>query len=195
MPRRYYRSGKAAGRRGRPTTQVGQMLQDYFQSVRHAQDFSGLASGADTGVVLVDNSADFQNSILKWGKLKISWYYDGPDVIGGLWEARHLLVAILKQDQDDTGTYYAMDSDEVVRELRNDKKLMRGPWVIQTPEIVSQGLLNPMATIMKPIVLKNFVMDREEDLIINFTSIDDAAFTAQSQKMQFMQFGYVRVVK
>lgn len=158
----------------------------------HNQDFASLASGGDIAVTLVDNSADFTNSILKWAKLTLRWTWEPTDM--SVFEPRDLLVGIIKRDQDSSAVP-SLDSEEAIRELRNDKKLVRGPWIITTPRINTSGFVPPMMSLMKPIVLKNFVMDREEDLLITFTNVNASAFSATSQVVKIWPQGFVRVIK
>ena len=171
------------------------MLQDFFMPGFHNQDFASLASSGDTGIEVVTNAADFSNSILKWSKLTLRWIWEPSDITA--FSQRELLVAVMKRDQDDT-SFPQLDSEEVIRELRNDKKLMRGPWIIHPPNVsgsANEGLYLGMQMMLKPIVLKNFVMDREEDLVVAFTNINGAAFGGTSQVVKIWPQGFVRVIK
>ena len=181
------------GSPGRPKTEVGRMLQDYFQPALHTFDFNAMASGGDGAVVLVDNSADFQGSILKWGKLTIRPIWDTDDMRAGRIDLRTFMVMVLKRDQDDS-TVPAIDSQEVVRELRNDRRIIRGPWWVSSPEIQTSGYVPSMAGHWKAIVLQNFVLDREEDLIMTFTNVS-LAFAAATQQLDFAMKGFVRVIR
>ena len=180
-------------RRKGPKTDIGKMLQDYFQPALHSTDFNALASGADIRTILVDNSADFQNAVLKWSKLTIRPIWDAEAMIAGNMKPRTLVIMILKQDQDDSVVYQA-DDEETVRELRNKKRIIRGPWWITTPGITTSGFFPPMVGHMKAIVLQNFVLDREEDLIVSFTNVS-GAFAAASIPLDYAMKGFVRVIK
>ncbi len=170
------------------------MLQDYFQPADHSLEFASLAAGGDIALTLVDNSSDFTNAILKWSKLTIRPYWDAVDMGAATVDSRTLLMMVHKQDEDDT-TAKVLDSQEVIRELQNDKKIIRGPWWYTPPGFVTSGFRPTMAGHMKPIVLKNFVMDREEDLRMDFTNISSSAFSATSQILKFGMRGFVRVIK
>ena len=176
-----------------PTTSIGKMLQDYFLKIRSV-DFNALAAGGEIRLLLVDNDVDYTNAILKWKKLTIRPFFDADDLRGGLSDIRSLAVMVMKQDQDDS-TVYDVSDEETVRELRTKKRIVRGPWFITTHELVGSSAFIPMfAGHLKPIVLKNMVLDREEDLIISFHNLS-AAFGSNSQKLHFAMTGYVRVIK
>ena len=180
------------GTRGKPKTAVGLVLQDYFQPALHTIDFNGLASGGDLATTLVDNSADFANSILKWSKLTIRPIWDSA-TMKTLANAKTILMMILKRDQD-SSTVPAIDNQEVVRELRNDKKIVRGPWWLTSPGFTTSGYIPAFAGHMKAIVLQDFMMDREEDLLATFTNVS-AAFDANLTQLDFAMKGFVRAIK
>lgn len=184
------RGGSRSSRSGKPKTKIGQMLYDYWQPGLHNQDFNALANGGDTGIVLMDNSADFGNSIVNFRKLTLRWHWYGADVSN--FANDELLVALSKQDEDDTGSYPSLDSEEVVRELRRDNKMVRGPWIIVSPRLTTGSYVRPMDLLMKPIVLKNLVLGPEEDLIISFTNISNAVLPSSQQTIRFYPMGFVR---
>ena len=101
MPGALGRKYTRGGSRGKPKTAVGLALQDYFQPALHTVDFNALASGADIATVLVDNSSDFSNAILKWSKLTIRPIFDSGDMEGVI-ELRTLVTMLMKRDQDDS---------------------------------------------------------------------------------------------
>lgn len=166
------------------------MLQQYFQPGLHNQDFASVGLSGDTGIVIIDNSADFSNAVLKWSKLTMRWFWDPEDA--GVFQPRILLMAVIKQDEDDTGSFPALDSAEVIRELRNDKKMVRGPWLIGTPDSTDLSS-HKFDYFYKPMVLTDFTMDREEDLVIAWTNLS-SAFSATSQIIKVFPQGHVRVI-
>ena len=107
-------------------------------------------------------------------------------------DIRTLIHVLYKRDQDDSSVLTA-DSAESIRELSNDKKLLRGPWWSTSPRVESSGYIPIMGGHMKPQVLKNVVMDREEDLIWSVTNVS-GAFSAGAQHLDFAMKGYVRVI-
>lgn len=175
-----------------PKTAIGRMLQDYFQKARII-NFASLGSGGDLALKLVDNDVDYTNSVLKWSKLTIRPIYDAEDISDSTFAHRILYMLIYKQDQDDS-TVHALDVEETIRELRNTGRILRGPWMVTTPRLDTSGYVPPMSGHMKPIVLKNFVLDREEDLLVGFTNAS-AAFGAGQQDLEFYMRGFVRVIK
>ncbi len=187
------RGGRAGRTSNAPRSTIGRMLQDYFQPALHTTDFASLASGAEVSTTLVDNSADFTNGILKWSKLTIRPIWDAEDIGSGNHDLRTLLMLLHKRDQDDSSEP-TIDSEETIREMRLEKRIVRGPWAISTPRFVTSGFAPAFAGHMKPIVLKNFVMDREQDLVLTFTNIS-GAFGATSQALDYFMKGFVRVIK
>ena len=179
--------------RRKPRSKVGQMLQDWHQDYSSDNiDFASLGSGSDVDVTLIDNSADFSNSILKWSKLTIRMVWE-PENVSAM-QGRVLAMGLLKEDQDDTSNTYALDNEETVRELRRDNKLVRGPWLVTPPSLATSGFIPAMTYLMKPIVLSSFVMDREEDLVIGYTNLG-TAFASGTKTLRHFTQGWVRVLK
>lgn len=190
MPgRKVTRGGVRGGRRGKPKTKIGQALYQYWQPGLHNQDLNALANGADTGIVLIDHSADFADSIVRWRKLTLRWHFYGADL--GNFASDELLMMVTKPDQDDT-QYPALDSEEVVNELRRDQKSVRGPWIITTPSRSTGAFTPPMAAMMKPIVLENFDLLPEQDLVVSWTNISNASLPVAQQTVRFYPMGYYR---
>ncbi len=168
------------------------MLQDYHQIARFV-DFNALAVGGDIRLLLIDNDTDFSNAVLKWSKLTLRPIWESVDLVSDTLDARTLYMMIHKQDQDDS-TVQTLDLEETIRELRNTKRILRGLWMVTSPQTVTSGFVPPMAGHMKPIVLRNFVLDREEDLVVSFTNAS-AAFAAAGQILTFYSRGFVRVIR
>ena len=189
------RGGRSPSRRRKsnaPKSNIGKMLQDYHQIARFV-NFNGLTAGGDIDLTLIDNDVDFTNAILKWSKLTLRPVYEPVDLAGSIFDARTLYMMIYKRDQDDSSVP-TLDSEETIREMRLRKEILRGPWMVTTPEFVTQGFLPAMGGHMKPIVLRDFVLDREEDLRVCFTNAS-AAFAANGQVLTFYSRGYVRVIR
>ncbi len=178
-----------------PKSAVGRMLQDYHQPALQSLEFASLAAGADRKETIIDNSVEFQNSILKWSKLTIRPFWRANDIAS--LDQIELVICVLKEDEDDAGATYSLDDQEVIRELRNDKKLLRGPWWYSLPQVVGTGaaFVPAFAGHFKPVVLQDFVMDREDDLAFAFTNVSSSAFTATSQILNFALKGFVRAIK
>lgn len=191
MPRvKQFRRRARSG--GKPATKVGQLLQEWHQNYTGTNlDFNALASGGDLQVVVVDNSGLFTNSILKWSKLKLTLLWEPTDLTS--FDDRAIAVMLCKLDQDDLGTAQSVDVEENVRELRRDGKLVRGPWIVHTPNTETSGFHGPYSLLMKPIILKNFTMDREEDLVFCTTNMS-SAFQATSQILDIFSQGFVRII-
>ncbi len=181
---------RGRGRAGKPTTQMGQALQQFWYPAKQQLDFNALAAGGDAGFLVVDHNAEFASSVVKFRKLTLRWCFEAED--WSVFKARQLLVAVYKQDQDDSGTPLELDSEEQIREMRESNMMLRGPWWISTLELATEGFIPPMAVLLKPIILKNLVLEREEDLVLSFTNDSDSAFTAASMKINLRRMGYYR---
>ena len=168
------------------------MLQKYFQPALHTIDLASLGSGGDVDVVLVDASADFAGAVTVWKKLTIRPIFDAEQLSATTLGARTLIHVLYKRDEDDSSVLSA-DNAEAIRELSNDKKLLRGPWWSTTPSLKTSGFIPIMAGHMKAHVLKDVTLDREEDLIWSVTNVS-GAFGAGAQHLDFVMKGYVRVV-
>lgn len=168
------------------------MLQDYHQPALQTLNLTSLASGGDVEKVLVDNSADFGNKVLVWKKLTIRPIFDAEQLAAGTLQPRTLIHVLYKRDQDDSSVLSA-DVAEQIRELSNDKKLLRGPWWATTPDLETSGFIPMYAGHMKPQVLKDVTLDREEDLVWSVTNVS-GTFSASTQSLDFALKGYVRVV-
>ncbi len=171
---------------------MGQALQDYHLSYGASDDanFNALASGGDLARVVIDNSADFANSILNWRKLTIERVFHPEDRTS--WQSRLIACGLFKMDQDDL-TAIPLDSQEAVEEERNKGRLIRGPWLMTSPVLVTSGYYPPFTHLLEPIVLKKFVLQREEDLVMCYTNLS-AAFAASNQRIQHYTKGWVRKV-
>lgn len=192
--RRVTRGGTPRRRTNAPKSNIGRMLQDYYQPGAVALDFNALGSNASTSLALVDNSATYQNAILKWAKLTVRPIWLAAHMRSGVLDTRTFAIGILKQDEDNT-TEYNLNNQEAVRELRNDGKILRGPWWYTMGETITSGQLRPMEGHMKPIVLKNFVLDREEDLRFAVSHVAGVAFASTAQHLMMHMKGFVRVIR
>ncbi len=183
-----------ASRSGKPKSKIGQMMQDWHQDYSGDNaDFNALASGGDLQVVVIDTSGDMGSNIQRWSRLKILRAFDPADV--ATWGGQLVAVMVSKADQDESSTALSVDNEEVVRELRRDGKLVRGPWIMSMPLIngsADEGYVPAYGTILKPIVLKDFVLDREEDLVVSYTNLSVAAFASTSQIIHHRTQGFVR---
>ncbi len=169
------------------------MMQEYHQPAVDDLDFTNVASGGDLSEKLVDNSVDFGNVILKFSKLMVRWWWKGADI--GNHQGDEFLAAVVKQDEDESATPPTLDSEEAVWEMKKDRRILRGPWVVCTPhKATAVGHYAPYEFFMKAIVLKNIVLDREDDLVFAFTNISGASSPAATTRASFQQTGYFRRV-
>ncbi len=142
---------------------------------------------------LIDASdAIFGNSILKWSKLTVRPWFDHDDLSTGRVTVDTFLMMVYKQDQDDASVP-SLDNMETIREMKRDKKVVRGPWYITAPQKMTDGFIPFMAGHLKPMVFRNFVLDREDDLRVAFTNVGLAIAVAQFQ-MVFGMMGWYRKI-
>ena len=184
-------AGRMRGRRRtrRPAAfQKQRAPSKYFQQV-NTLDLQSLASGGDASLTIVDNSGQILptgNIAVKFNKITIQTSFDLD-----LGDSRDLLVAVIRHKEGTTPE--KLDTVTDVRNLRNENQLLRGPWMIQTPAYDTSGVATPFDRFMKTIVLKNIVLDEDDDLVMGFTNLD-SAFSANAERVRNMVRGFYREV-
>ena len=99
-------------------------------------------------------------------------------------------MAIVRQSEADSAP--ALDDRAVIRDLRNEGKLLRGPWMFNT--FNADGATDsPFSTFLKTIVLKNLTIDENDDIVMCFTNLE-TAFSAGSQIVRNFVKMFFRVV-
>lgn len=101
----------------------------------------------------------------------------------GMDDVRAMLMAVIRQTSG--GAVPDIRSEQVVTDLRNENKLLRGPWVrVTCPDAAG---VSPNSWIFtKSVVLKNLTLDSNDDVEVVFTNLDANAFAASSQKIQWL---------
>ncbi len=145
--------------------------------------FNALSSGSDQRRAIIDRSALTGSSTLrmKLVKAQIYWYGRGMD------DARSLIAAVIKDDEAFTAV--SLDNAQVVQEMMDSKKLLRGPFMIHTmPDSQASSVFGRM---YKTITLKNVEFDNDEDIYMNFTlpTAGGGDFSATAQDLVFQVMG------
>lgn len=117
------------------------------------------AVGTDHGLLLFDTSSRSGNKNSKIGKMTIQWWMD-------MNQANLLYMAVYKKKEGDNPE--TLDDTTTIRDLRSEKRLIRGPWQIATrgPGIESANTLHQRKTI----VIQDILLDPNDDLMISWTT-------------------------
>lgn len=179
----------ARGRRSRRPAafQKQRSPSKYFQQV-NSLDFNALGAGADASLTIVDNSSQILpsgNQAVKFSKITIQ-----VGLGSNFTDVRHLLTAVIRHKEGSTAE--KLDTVTDVRNLRNENQLLRGPWMLQTFN-ADANRDTIFGSFMKTIVLKNIVLDEDDDLVMGFTVLD-SAFSGTAQTMRNMVRGFYREV-
>lgn len=183
-------SGRRVGARARkrtvsPKSRASSILTDYVLKATSGLDFASMATGADKQLVLVDHSSDIGAQPARVVKLKtqMMWLKEVVD-------ERHLIQAVYRNSQGSNPL--ALDVQSTVRNATQDGLFYRRPFLTHT-NVSSYGAAGHMDHFMKPLVLKNVLLDEDDDLLLGFTN-PDSAFSATAQSlMTRTEFWWKRV--
>lgn len=182
-PRRFATSGRR--KPGRETKDRAGAR--YFQKVVDI-DFNALAAGGDISAVLVDRSAvsGTSNSMTTLTKCKIQW----QDV--SIVDERTMFMGVLRDEESLGATGHALDATDTVDDLRDENKLLRGPWMLAVGPVTPSAVYDRS---FKTIVLKNVHLDKDQDLYVSFSNYSGgSAFAASSQKLRFVTTGWHKLL-
>ena len=127
--------------------------------------FDSLADAGQVQLLLVDNSAIAGNKMIRVRKLKVEW------VLSVQTEADIVLRAGVVRHTESSPP---ADLDQnTVRDLRNENKLLRGPWMLP---VMYRKLGLPFLN--KPIILRGITLDANDDLSLIFENMTGAALPA-----------------
>ena len=139
---------------------------------------NSLGVGASTALAIVDNSTLLSNNVVNFRKLTMSWYSLLATDTAVLW-------AITRETQGTTAPVLLTDS--IVRNLRNENHLIRGPsYMPSRPDSHDTNW-------RKTVVLKNITLDQDDDLRLVVTNVD-TAFASTGNKVHVFLKGWYRVV-
>ena len=183
MPVVGFRAGiRRTGTRSRKT-RAKQVMTDYFLSAESI-DFNVFASGADLNDTLFDNSVDAGNVPVRIVKLKAQIWWDM-----NVSSERALLMAVYRETQDATPLQLDVEAD--VKNATQNGQFFRRPVVTHT-NIANYGLgMGHMDHFFKTLILKNILLDDDDDLVIGFTN-QDSAFGASTQILRLRIEGWFK---
>ena len=175
---------KRGGRvtRRRPAATVKQALPyEYIQThTSRLTQFDNLADDAVYREPIIDNSADFSNVLLRVRKVKLEW-----SLMQGASDFTVLKLAVTRHPE---GTPAADLNQTTIRDLRNENKLLRGPWMLALPPATARV---PVAN-MKSITLKNLTLDSNDDLSLHFQNMGGTALNATGPHLYMLKKMWVR---
>lgn len=177
-------SARGRRRSRRPAQMQKQRVPTKYEQFNNIVDFNALASGGDIMLDVLNNSSQLGNVVAKINKLtmQIAIHKDMADF-------RHVLTAIVRQAEGDAAP--SLDNRATIRDLRNEGKLMRGPWMFST--FNGDTISGPFEGFLKTIVLKNLVVDENDDIVMCFTNLD-AVFSSSTQRIRNLVKVFYRVV-
>ena len=166
-------------------TRAQQVLTDYKLKATAGLDFASLATGADKVLNLVDHSADIGDFPARIVKLKTSMMWKREFV-----DERHLIMAVYRHTEQSAAL--KLDDEDAVRNATQAGQFYRRPFLTHT-NVNTFGVSGTMDHFLKPLVLKNVLLDADDDLVVGFTN-PDSAFSATAQSlMTRTEFWWKRV--
>ncbi len=170
-------SARGRGPRTRPTSKKSraqQVLIDYKLKATAGLDFASLATGNELGIALVDHSADIGSFPARIVKLKTSMMWRRQFV-----DERHLIQAVFRQTEG--AAAIKLDDEDEVRNATQAGQFYRRPFLTHT-NVADFGTGGVMDYFLKLLVLKNVLLDADDDLMLSFTN-PDSAFSATAQSL------------
>lgn len=171
------------GRRGVPRRKSGrsqktraqQILTDYMLTAPTA-DFQSLGAGAELKVTLLDNSQDFGNVPVRVVKMKAASMWNSNVV-----DERRVVQSVYREKEGATALKLDVEAD--VKNATQAGQFYRRPHLIHT-NIQAFGVAGEMDHFRKPLILRNLLLDDDDDVSISWTNID-SAFSANAQYIVF----------
>ncbi len=177
--------GARRRRSRRPAQMQKQRVPTRYEQFANQVDFNALASGGDIMMDIVNNSSQIGNVVARFNKITVQ-----TGVNETMADQRHILVAVVRQSEGDSAP--SLDNRATIRDLRNEGKLLRGPWMFSTYD-ANGSKDGPFTNFLKTIVLKNLTVDENDDIVMCFTNLD-AAFSSTTQTIRNFVKMFFRVV-
>lgn len=173
----------ARRRSRRPAQTKMQRVVSRYDQWEDNVDLNALAEGGDISGQLLDRSTLIADTPIRLIKATMYWWNQGMD------DGRPLLVAIIRQAE---GTAAPNLQDEaVVRDLRENGQILRGPWIIKTIPDARAGSV--FASSYKTVVLKNVNVGLNDDIDVCFTNVGPV-FAATAQTIEWFTKVFWRTV-
>lgn len=177
--------GARRRRSRRPASMQKQRVPTRYEQFANTIDLNGFASGADIMLDIMNNSSQIGGVVARFNKITVQTAMESTMVT-----PNHMLVAVVRQSETDSAP--SLDNRATVRDLRNEGKLLRGPWMFSTFNADAQ-VVGPFGMFLKTIVLKNLTVDENDDIVMCFTNLD-GAFSATAQGIRNFVKMFFRVV-
>ena len=161
-------------RGGSAKTRASSIMTEYYL-VKTSMDFLSLASGAEKTMILADNDVRFGSTAVRIVKLKAQMWWDR-----NVSEERSLLFAVMRQTEG--ATALRLDNEDEVRNATQAGQFYRRPYVTSTMTS-NYGSGGHMDHFLKPLILKNVLLDKDDDLVLAVTN-EDSSFAGSSQQLQ-----------
>lgn len=162
--------------RRRPSvkTRAAQIMTDYKLKATSGLDFISLGTGADLQLKIIDHSVDIGDFPVRVVKLKTQMMWQKEVV-----DERILIQAVFRANE--TANALRLDNEDDIRNATQAGQFYRRPFLTHT-NVSTFGAAGHMDHFQKPLVLKNVLLDADDDLLLGFTNTD-AAFAATAQSL------------
>ncbi len=161
-------------RRTSPKSRAGGILSNYLLTTA-TFDFNAVGSGTDNQVVILDNSAKFGNIPVRVVKSKTQIMWDA-DVV----DDRLMIFAVYRAKEG--ATALSLDDEDVVKNATQAGQFYRRPYLTHSnPQQFAAG--GHMDHFWKPLILKNVLLDDDDDLLLGWTN-PDANWSGSTQTLQ-----------
>lgn len=127
------------------------------------------ASSVDFAALMLDNSAITGGTYAIIRKLTFYWSTIETTVT----DRGACLVAVMKQKEGSTSI--KLDDEAAVRDAQEQKQMLRGPWLIAYRSAPGGG--DQDLVVRKTIVLQNVKLGPDDDIRLQFTTIDSTSST------------------
>lgn len=138
----------------------------YDQVVATQAQGSSPAS-TDMSILMVDNSGIMGGAYSVLRKVTFAWFTRNTADTG------RVLAAVVKVKEGSSDL--ALDDESVVRDLQEQKQILRGPWMFGLR--VSPGVADSNDVVRRTIVLQNVKVGPDDDLRLQLTLVDATTTT------------------
>ena len=164
----------AVGRRGPRRRRVPHAMQANpaaYAQIENTISLGSLAAGSDVIGPILDNSSLFGNEFVRVVKCEFEWILKSS-------AESPLIVAVTKDNEGQPA--YALDDQGTIIDLRSERSLLRGPWMVASKELATNMRK------MKTIVLKKINLDRTDDLLFAVTNHPNGATLGASAEIMHL---------
>lgn len=163
-------------KRSRPAAPRQQRVPTRYNLWEDSVDLNALAADGTLMGEIIDRTVLSANPIRVTKCTTQIWMEEMDNI-------RPILMAIVRQTQG--GSIPDIRDKDVVIDLRNENKLLRGPWVRGTMNESQSQRWNDLV-FTKTIVLKNLTLDANDDVEVIFLNLSGTAFAGTAQRIHWM---------